>query len=265
MYKACVIAFLFLFSCDVNTLLKQPPKSEPNEEIKVEKVIPKTQSFREGMEIFCASSNVKAPDNISLSDYLEKELTNPEVLAGYKSMKLMTTSSKKKRLEQLLDRATLAKCEYQDFLIAELEKEHHEEEAKKPLPFEEVYVGDHHLRVNRVNHSMTKGKATIVREGDDLLLNASVRKGKHRLVLKGKVFPKSEKQFILEGQMTGIPDITWKPDSGRERTTKGRFLFKATKGRKFWRMYRVNGRGCVCDDGCGNDFCYIDLRPVPTD
>jgi hypothetical protein len=54
--------------------------------------------------------------------------------------------------------------------------------------------------------------------------------------------------------------MAWAGEPPRERTTKGRFTFEATGRRRFWRLYQVDGRDCVCDDNCGNDFCYVDIE-----
>ena len=133
-----------------------------------------------------------------------------------------------------------------------------EEKAKK-IPFEKHYVGKHKLGVNRVNSGKRVGEAKIFREANALVLEAKVEKGLYHLSLNGIVSPVSKKEFVLEGTMTGAPDTSFRGEEPTERTTEGRFTFRATKGRKFWRLYEVDGKECVCNDGCGNDFCYVDL------
>ena len=251
MYRAILIAIIFILGCDSSSETPVPQKTVTE---KVEEVVIPSQDFKAGMELFCTVKDLaQAPSG----------LVNPDVLSAFESMKPMTLALKKQRLERLLDRAKLSECAYQLLLIGQLEQERAASAAAAPLPFESAYVGEHILRVNRVNSSLTKGKATIVREGKELLLDAKVKKGKYRLAVKGKVIPKSEKEFILEGELRGVPNLSWKNVKPKEKVTKGSFLFKATKGRKFWRLYRVNGRKCACGEGCGNDFCYIDFSFLP--
>jgi hypothetical protein len=99
-----------------------------------------------------------------------------------------------------------------------------------------------------------------------LRLSGSVRNGPHFLELSGTVEPVSPRLFHLDGEIHGAPDMAWAKQQLRERRTKGRFTFEATGGRRYWRLYQVDGRDCVCDANCGNDFCYIDiefLKPAP--
>jgi hypothetical protein len=74
------------------------------------------------------------------------------------------------------------------------------------------------------------------------------------------VLPASPERFVLEGRLAGVPDMRWAGEQPTARETRGRFTFEVKKGRSFWRMYQVNDRDCVCDDGCGNDFCYVDVE-----
>jgi hypothetical protein len=133
------------------------------------------------------------------------------------------------------------------------------EEAEQSIPFEAHYLGKHMLGVNRVNDGKRAGKGTIVREANALVLQASVKEGAFYLDISGVVRPVSKTEFVLDGQFTGIPDLSWRDEAPSKHSTQGSFTFRATKGRKFWRLYEVDGVECVCNDNCGNEFCYIDL------
>ena len=125
---------------------------------------------------------------------------------------------------------------------------------------EASYLGTHRLRVNRIPGRDWAGTVTITKQGGALRLEGSLRHGAHFLELSGTVEPETARKFHLDGELRGVPDMAWAGESPRERTTKGRFTFEATGRRRFWRLYQVDGRDCVCDDNCGNDFCYIDVE-----
>ncbi len=134
----------------------------------------------------------------------------------------------------------------------------------EPLPppqpkLSKFFVGTKGFGVNRVNDGKRSGSATIADSDDGLMLSAELTTGEFHLKLSGTVHPISRREFILDGEMTGTPDLSFRSEPATERTTTGRFLFKATGKRRFWRMYQVNGTDCVCNDGCGNEFCYIDI------
>ncbi len=139
------------------------------------------------------------------------------------------------------------------------EEAHGGEEGHVEIPFEKHYSGRHKLGVNRVNSGKRTGKGRIFREVSVLVLDASVKEGPYSLQISGIVTPISKTEFSLEGRISGTPNLNYKDIAPAPQTTEGTFLFKATKGRKFWRLYEVDGKECVCDDNCGNDFCYIDL------
>jgi hypothetical protein len=130
----------------------------------------------------------------------------------------------------------------------------------KATGLERSYVGTHRLRVNRIPGKEWSGTVTIAKQGAALQLNGSLRNGPHYLELSGTVEPVSPRKFHLDGEVRGIPDMAWANEPPRERTTKGRFTFEATGRRRYWRLYQVDGRDCVCGEGCGNDFCYIDVE-----
>ena len=125
---------------------------------------------------------------------------------------------------------------------------------------EASYLGTHRLRVNRIPGREWAGAVTITRQGGALRLEGGLRHGEHHLELSGTVDPESPRKFHLDGELRGVPDMAWAGEPPRERTTQGRFTFEATGRRRFWRLYQVDGRECVCNDDCGNDFCYIDIE-----
>ncbi len=133
------------------------------------------------------------------------------------------------------------------------------EESEVDLPFASHYLGTHKLGVNRVNNGKRRGKGRIFQEGNAMVLKASVSEGPYRLEISGIVKPKSKQEFQLEGQFNGVPNLAWRGEVPAKHSTRGTFTFRATKGRKFWRLYEVDGLECVCNDKCGNEFCYIDL------
>lgn len=139
-------------------------------------------------------------------------------------------------------------------------------EDPKDDPLEQHYLGTHKLGVNRVTDGRRIGAAIISKSEDGKLhLNGSVRKGLYRFNISGIVEPVSLRKFHLRGEFSGVPDMSWNDESPRARRTTGRFTFEATKGRRYWRMYQVNDRNCVCYDNCGNDFCYVDIEFLEID
>ncbi len=134
-------------------------------------------------------------------------------------------------------------------------------ETKKPAGngLDQYYVGIHDLRVNRVGDSLKVGSASVTSVDGILHLTGSLHSGSYYLDLSGRVEPVSQRKFLLNGEISGIPDLSFRNAAPQVLRTAGKFMFEATMGRRYWRMYQVNGRDCVCDDGCGNDFCYIDV------
>lgn len=136
---------------------------------------------------------------------------------------------------------------------------------------ETSYLGVHQLGVNRVSELRRSGRVTIQRDERGLRIEGEARQGPYFLRLSGAVERIDAKQLIVRGELSGVPDMRWADEAPRERSTRGTFTFRVTKGRKFWRLYEVDGQSCVCNEGCGNDFCYIDIdlraepvRPVTT-
>jgi hypothetical protein len=127
----------------------------------------------------------------------------------------------------------------------------------------DIYSGAHKLGVNRVTDMARVGIARFSRKSGALQLEGRVQRGAHWLELNGRVEPEGANKFVLVGTIRGVPDMAWKDEAPRERNTEGRFTFEIRKGRPYFRLYEVNGRECVCDDGCGNDFCYIDIEQQP--
>jgi hypothetical protein len=127
----------------------------------------------------------------------------------------------------------------------------------------EIFSGTHKLGVNRVTDMARVGRATFSERGGALHLNGRVVRGPHWLELSGRVDVISPKRFVLIGTLRGIPDMSWADEAPRERNTQGRFMFEVRHGRPYFRLYEIDGRECVCNDGCGNDFCYIDIEQQP--
>ncbi len=134
--------------------------------------------------------------------------------------------------------------------------------AKDPLT--EIYVGTHKLGVNRVTDMARVGTARFTRRGDSIELTGRVARGTHWLELSGSVEPKGASKFVLTGELRGVPNMSWAGEAPFERVTQGRFVFEVRKGRPYFRLYEVNGRECVCNDHCGNDFCYVDIEVAPS-
>jgi hypothetical protein len=124
---------------------------------------------------------------------------------------------------------------------------------------EQYYLGRHRLGVNRVGDSRRLGSVSVTNTDGNLRLAGSIRSGAYYLEISGTVEPISPRKFLLTGEISGIPDLSWENTAPEVLRTVGQFMFEATQGRKYWRMYQVNGRDCVCGEDCGNRFCYIDI------
>ena len=90
-------------------------------------------------------------------------------------------------------------------------------------------------------------------------VSGSVRRGPHKLSLSGFVTPHGKREFVLDGVISGVPDLSWRDVPATPVRTSGRFTFRVKGARPYWRLYQVDGKECVCQDNCGNDFCYIDV------
>jgi hypothetical protein len=108
------------------------------------------------------------------------------------------------------------------------------------------------------------GTVTFARRDGALVAEGRVARGPHWLSLRGRVEPRGERAFELIGTIEGVPDMAWAGQPLRERRSEGRFRFEVRKGRPYFRLYEVNGRACVCQEECGNDFCYIDIEVAET-
>jgi len=124
---------------------------------------------------------------------------------------------------------------------------------------EQQFVGVHQLGVNRVSPKRRAGSVTVTQRDGVLQLTGSARAEPFYLELEGTITRVDARVLELAGELRGVPDMRWADEPLRARKTVGKFTFRVTKGRKFWRLYEIDGTGCVCDDGCGNDFCYIDI------
>ena len=127
------------------------------------------------------------------------------------------------------------------------------------------YRGQHKLGVNRVTDMARTGMVTFALRDGDLIAEGRVARGQHWLSLQGKVEPRGERAFELVGAIEGVPDMAWAGEPLRQRRTEGRFLFEVRKGRPYFRLYELDGRECVCQADCGNDFCYIDIEVAESD
>ena len=114
------------------------------------------------------------------------------------------------------------------------------------------------LGVNRVDFDQLSGAVNVETRNGVPHLSGKVEQGSSWLSIQGTVDRIDARTFDLVGSFEGVPK--WAPD-GRigPRRTVGRFRFEARAGRRYFRMYQVNGVDCVCNDNCGNDFCYIDI------
>jgi hypothetical protein len=121
------------------------------------------------------------------------------------------------------------------------------------------YLGVHKLGVNRVSPPRRAGQVSIARRDEGLLIAGEARREPYYLRLSGSIQRIDARELVVQGELAGVPDMSWADEAPRARTTRGTFTFRVSKGRKFWRLYEVDGVPCVCDEGCGNDFCYIDI------
>lgn len=124
---------------------------------------------------------------------------------------------------------------------------------------EQRFVGVHSLGVNRVSDKRRSGSVTITQRDKSLYLEGAARGEPYYLELAATVTRIDERVLELDGELRGLPDMRWADEAPRVRKTVGKFTFRVTKGRKYWRLYQVDGQDCVCDDNCGNDFCYVDI------
>ena len=133
-----------------------------------------------------------------------------------------------------------------------------EADAAAAGPLQSYYLALHWLAVNRVGDRPVRTLSVTLKQGQ-VHVSGRVSSGRYSLSITGVLIPKNKKEFVLDGTISGIPDMSWNDEPERRRETKNRFLFQAKMGRKFWRLYKVGDSDCVCDDNCGNDFCYIDM------
>ena len=251
---------------------------------KLHETASKAQSYAEAIQLICDAP--KAPDvegaapeerSRRIAKQVQAHVTHKRAALGFRSLADIAPQERFLVMRDFAEEAKIQSCallEEYPAPKAEPPKEPASEtaqsetptsaelageEAEEDIPFEKHYVGNHKLGVNRVNDGKRVGKARIFREANALVLKASVKKGEFSLKLSGTVKPVSKEEFVLDGVLTGVPDMSWRKVPPTQHTTKGKFTFRATKGRKFWRLYDVDGVNCVCDDDCGNEFCYIDL------
>jgi len=114
------------------------------------------------------------------------------------------------------------------------------------------------LGVNRVDFDQLSGTVKVRTRGGLPYLTGKVSEGASWFSIQGTVHRIDARSFDLIGSFEGLPNDFPENSIGPIRT-EGRFRFEARMGRRYFRMYQVNGVDCVCDDNCGNEFCYIDI------
>lgn len=127
--------------------------------------------------------------------------------------------------------------------------------------FDDGYLGEYGFGVNRVNDGRRSARATISGGPGALHLHATVAKGRFDSTIEGAVQPISDREFVVIGSLSGTPDLRWDGKRPKPQSTEGRFTFERSGRRSYWRLTRVDDRRCICNDGCGNDFCYVDIGP----
>lgn len=114
------------------------------------------------------------------------------------------------------------------------------------------YVGTHAFGVNRVNEGRRVGTLVIEKKDGKLRLKGRLERGPNWLELEGEVHPIDGRSFELVGTLRGAPDLTYRGTASEERTTHGKFYFRAKGARKFWRLYEVEpGSGPAADAAAG--------------
>lgn len=231
------------------------------------------QGLKEAVQIICDSPEKSGSGDMdpsarsrAIARYIEGKLANAYAIRIFASLADAAPEMKHVILRELAVEAEVSPCailKVFEPVVVEVEKatpgEAAGEEQHLDIPFESHYVGKHKFGVNRVNDGRRNGKATIVREANALVLQAKLTKGVYEAKLFGIVKPISKTEFVLDGELSGVPNQDYRGIAPTKKLTKGKFTFRATKGRKFWRLYEVDGKECVCNDDCGNDFCYVDL------
>jgi hypothetical protein len=130
----------------------------------------------------------------------------------------------------------------------------------KPLTraLRKTYLGTHTFKVNEVDGARGKAKITEAKDGA-LTITASVKASPVNYCdLEGTVEVVDQKKFIVHGKISGRPSFQ---NDGKFTEMTGAFGFEVRKGRKFWRMYTVNGEECPCNGPCHvNNFCYVEVH-----
>jgi hypothetical protein len=122
---------------------------------------------------------------------------------------------------------------------------------------ERVYLGSHLFKVNEVDGARGRAKITADKNGG-LRIAASVKASASNFAtLQGRLKIISAKKFTVTGTLVGRPSFQ---NNRRFSEMKGTFGFEVRKGRRFWRLYTVNGKQCPCNGPCNvNPFCYVDV------
>ena len=282
------ILVLALAGCESNDVAKGDKTQTSPEEKVVESAPsepappPRTQgqTFAEAIQVMCdapldkeIAAAAPAEQMKRIAVHIESKVTHKRARFAFQALSEIGPEERLSRMKGFVEEAKISKCALFELaqqapaVAAKVEPAPAApantasagEESEATIPFASHYIGKHKLGVNRVNDGKRNGKGQILREANALVLQASVKKGAYYLDISGIVEPVSKEEFVLDGQFSGIPDLSWRDLPPKKQSTKGRFTFRATKGRKFWRLYEVDGAECVCTDDCGNDFCYIDL------
>lgn len=243
------------------------------------------QTFVQAIQVLCDAPTAEGVAMAAPSErmrrmarHIDSKVTNTRVSDAFKALAEVTPTERYERVKGFVIEAKVSQCPLLEYFskekdatpVAEVDPvpaslpaagtaESTGEEAEKAIPLESHYLGEHKIGVNRVNAGKRNGPGKIFREANALVLQASVKNREHHLDISGIVEPVSKDEFVLDGYLRGVPDLSFRKIPPAEQTTQGRFTFRTTKGRTYWRLYEVDGVECVCNDNCGNDFCYIDL------
>jgi len=127
-------------------------------------------------------------------------------------------------------------------------KESSTEETKSVLKQEEQdLLGTHQMRLQWID-----GKGTCeFGEADGMLtISGKYEKGGDFLSIDGKAQLPNAKELIVEGKIiTKVSHL----NGGKECVREGKYIFRSTKGRKYWRMQNMDN----CEEGATVD--YVDI------
>ena len=124
--------------------------------------------------------------------------------------------------------------------------------AQTPLPpvaaTRQLLLGDHLLSLQWISWDHF-GQATVIQEGDKLLLKGEQRKGEDYLTIQGTITEVLPRGFRFYGRVTmRVSHI----NKGQPCVRDGDLTFMASGARKFWRMREMNN---PCDEAAD----YVDI------